>query len=55
MKLWFERWNVNARDASSHRRVAISATAAATIGARNSLAMDKRRGDSAGKEFEKRR
>jgi hypothetical protein len=50
MKLWFERWNVNARDASGFRRGATPAGIAARS-AINGLAVNRRRGDSAANDF----
>jgi hypothetical protein len=44
MKLWFEGWNVNAHDASALRRTPPAAR-------ENSLAVNRRRGDSAANNF----
>jgi hypothetical protein len=51
MKLWFERWNVNAYDALGFPANATPADIAARDSAINRLAVNRRRGDSAANEF----
>jgi hypothetical protein len=51
MKLWFERWNVNAHDVLGFSANTAPAGIAARDSAINRLAMNRRRGDSAVNEF----
>jgi len=51
MKLWFEGWIVNVDDASPLQRTTTPAATAALQRAINHLAVERRRGDSAGHNF----